>query len=337
MQSPLLSVCVPTYNRPHSFERMMRSLLPQINDSVEIVIRDDSTNESTKLVIDSLSNEFKFSCRYYKGEKIGLDAANLFLLEKASGEFLWWFSDDDVFLDNALDFVLELISSYSDLNFIWANFAFQEIEVLAIDRDDGLFNDRNDVISCLGTNIGLLSTYIVRVSVAISGLDFARKHVHGFSFASTAIVFWVLTRDGQFYFMRGPYFLCHPTTIDEIKKITTLPAGDIVNDGFITYGIYFHDVVRGVEEYFDKKSINKLLATNFASLWRGMLVGWVGGWDTPEGKRLIMMKLYWKFPELWIALPLFCMPKKVVASLYSVYKIFYSHRKFIFLDRFKRL
>jgi len=46
-----------------------------------------------------------------------------------------------------------------------------------------------------------------------------------------------------------------------------------------------------------------------------------------------MFKLYWSYPECWIALPIMLMPLWVNRGLYRVYKIFFSHRKFVFGER----
>ena len=43
--------------------------------------------------------EFQFS---YYGKKIGLDLANLFLLEKARGNFIWWIADDDLVINDGV-------------------------------------------------------------------------------------------------------------------------------------------------------------------------------------------------------------------------------------------
>jgi len=325
-----LSICIPTYNRPEAFKRLSHHLLPQVDSRVEIVVRDDSPNDNSKEVFYELFDNTNISYKYFHDSKIGLDAANLFLLENASGDYIWWFGDDDELLEGGIKAVLDLIDKYNDLNFIWANFVWGDKRNLAVDRSDGFFESGGEILESLGTNIGLLSTYIVKRKTALGGLQRAQKHIHGFSFASTAIVLYAASEPGRSYFLRGPFIFCNPTTVDDIKSIT-VKDGDINNDGFITYGVYFLELIEDFKDRFPAKSIRKILTVNFSSLWRGMLVGWSGGWDTPKGKRMTLLKYYWSYPEFWVAFPIMLLPRWLVTILYKVYKIFYSHRRFIFL------
>ena len=325
----LLSLCIPTYNRPAEFERMFLGVLPQITAEVEIVIRDDSTNEATKEIFERLVAGKSIKYQYHRGPKIGLDAASIFLLEQCRGGFYWLFSDDDELLDGGIDAVVKLIKSDPHLNLIWANFDSDLSQGVAVkNRPPGYFQSGSEALEVLGTGIGLVSTQIFRRERGLAGLDIARKHVVGFSFASTCIYLSVLSGPGQFYFLAGPYVLCHPTKPNEIKEITNR-TGQIVNEGFNVYGIHFYSIVKEFENKFTKRAIKKILSTNFAALWRGMLVGWIGGWDTPVGKRWKMFRYYWSFPEFWIAMPLFLLPLWMNAMLYRVYKIFFSNRKFV--------
>ena len=52
MNSIKLSLCIPTYNRPEEFKRMLSGVLPQLNNQVEVVVRDDSQTPETKNIFD---------------------------------------------------------------------------------------------------------------------------------------------------------------------------------------------------------------------------------------------------------------------------------------------
>jgi glycosyltransferase involved in cell wall biosynthesis len=325
-----LSLCIPTYNRPKEFERMISKVVPQLTNDVEIVICDDSENLETKEIFRKSIQNKNINQQYHVGEKIGLDAAILFLIEKANGEFIWLFSDDDELLNGGIEEVLTKITANPDLNAIWANFDSDLPSGVAIkNRESGFFQSGSELLEVVGNGIGLISTQIFRRKEGLLGFEIAKKHIFGFSFVSTAVYLSVLAGPGRFYFLNGPFIMCHPTTPDEIIKITNR-TGEIINNGFRVYGVEFHNIVREFDGKFDRKSIRKLLSENFGALWRGMVVGYAGGWDTPRNKRLQMLRIYWSYWECWIALSLLSMPRFLIYFLYRFYKIFYTRRKFDF-------
>ena len=79
MKSPLLSICIPTYNRGNYLRKCLQSIeiqldkKPHLQNLVEIVISDNHSTDTTKEVV----NEFipKFShIKYVVNEKnVGFD------------------------------------------------------------------------------------------------------------------------------------------------------------------------------------------------------------------------------------------------------------------------
>ncbi|MDP1689114.1 MAG: hypothetical protein Q8L47_03215, partial [bacterium] len=236
----------------------------------------------------------------------------------------------DEILPGAINHVLELVKKYPEIDYMWVDFAHGEDRKLAIPfPEERFFRDRDEVLEILGPNIGLLSTMFIKRSKGMPFLDLGRKNAIGFAFAVLVPILGTLTGDGKFFFLRGPYVFNHPTTIDEIKEITTR-TGSIKNDGFDIYGVNFYQIVSLFKSKFKKQSMKKFLSDNFAAVWRGMLVGYVGGWDTPNGKRWRMFKLYWSYPEFYLAIPFLLLPASVDRLLYKIYKLFFSHRHFRF-------
>ena len=334
----LLSICVPTYNRPKDFERMLRGVLPQLTSETELIIRDDSVNLKSVEIFKKLADS-KINYRYFKGKKIGFDRACFFLVDKARGKYVWWFSDDDEMAPGGIDRVLKLVKENSDINFVWANFLVINNGTLAVSQPDKFFKNGDEALDDIGTNIGLVSTLIFNKEMVRPFFGLVQKYL-GSAFANMVITFGIISSPGKSYFLRGPYVICHLLSEEELKAAvltgnrtmsqTTDKINTINNDGFQVYGINFYNIIHEFDGKFSKGAIRRILTKNFASLWRGMLVGWIGGWDTPKGKRWKMFKYYWNFPEFWIAMPLFLMPLWVNKILYKIYKIFFSHRKFIF-------
>ena len=48
---PLVSIMIPTYNRPELFEKTLQSVLAQSYDNIEVLVNDNSTNEDTSFLI----------------------------------------------------------------------------------------------------------------------------------------------------------------------------------------------------------------------------------------------------------------------------------------------
>jgi glycosyltransferase involved in cell wall biosynthesis len=106
-----LSVIIPTCSRPLTIIRAVNSVLAQGIDSLEIIVVDDSSNDATRTALSpymQLGN-----MRYYKNEipRSGPGFSRNFGVNAASGEFVTFLDDDDVYLQGRLSNMLELASS----------------------------------------------------------------------------------------------------------------------------------------------------------------------------------------------------------------------------------
>lgn len=106
--NPLVSILIPTYNQPEYIVQCVESCLCQDYDNVEIVIGDDSTNES---VFEALQNLIKNEkVRYHRNaNNLGRvqNYRNL-LFEHAKGEWAVMIDGDDYYVD--LSFISKAIS-----------------------------------------------------------------------------------------------------------------------------------------------------------------------------------------------------------------------------------
>ena len=57
MNEPLISICIPAYNKPRYVARVLDSILKQDYKNVEIIISDDSPGEDTKQAIERYRNK----------------------------------------------------------------------------------------------------------------------------------------------------------------------------------------------------------------------------------------------------------------------------------------
>jgi glycosyltransferase involved in cell wall biosynthesis len=92
---PLVSLCVPTWNRASSLTVSLATTLGQIYDPLEIIISDNgSTDETERIGRDLAARDSRV--RYFRHERnIGLYANHNYCLDAARGDFICFFHDHD--------------------------------------------------------------------------------------------------------------------------------------------------------------------------------------------------------------------------------------------------
>lgn len=325
-KQPILTISIPTYNRPDQVAKLLRGILGQITPSVEVVIRDDSTNSETEKLVRQLFNEFDKTeqLSYFKGEKLGMDRATLFVVENARGAYVWTFGDDDEMVPGAIQKVITLVTRHPNISFIWANYVCPEVP----GSGDGLgeerfFKDGSEALEVLTNKMTLLSTFIFKKENAMKAWKIAESHI-GSWWSIMALVFESVA-DGAIYFLKGPYVINHL----EAHGASTFELGVQV------FGINLALVFDDFRARFSRRATRKFFAKHFGDVWRGILVNRarypVG--IVQSGLAWKLFKIYWSFPEFWVALPFFLLPRFIIAPLYKFYKLFFDHRHLKLLMR----
>lgn len=124
MTTPLLSICVPTYNRAERLRVMLEATLPQVAEhagKVELWISDNASPDHTPQVVEDARRLGPIN--YSRNDtNIGL-VSNVLkcATELARGEFVWVLGDDDLLRPNALARVLERLEANCGLELIYVN------------------------------------------------------------------------------------------------------------------------------------------------------------------------------------------------------------------------
>lgn len=108
VQMELVSVVIPVYNRKHTIEKAIRSVLAQTYHNVEVIVVDDGSTDSTPTIVAALSKEDP-RIRYirYKTNR-GAQAARNTGIRAARGEWIAFLDSDDVWLPQSLELRLKL-------------------------------------------------------------------------------------------------------------------------------------------------------------------------------------------------------------------------------------
>ncbi|HVG40418.1 MAG TPA: glycosyltransferase family 2 protein, partial [Chitinophagaceae bacterium] len=91
----IISICIPAYKRPENIARLLQSISIQTCKNYEIIITDDSPDDSLIKVLQKYSH---LPIQYYKNETaLGTPANWNYGISKASGEWIKLMHDDDWF------------------------------------------------------------------------------------------------------------------------------------------------------------------------------------------------------------------------------------------------
>ncbi len=162
-----LSIVIPTYNRAQAIVARVSELLPQLDDSVELVIID---NCSGTVVEDLISREIPAASakiRHLRNvANIGGNANICRCLEVGQGEWTWILGDDDfVHVDAVAKIISEIDSAQTTVNFInfsTSLYTHQEKKSIAGLRD---FTEAIEMASCL-SNLMFISSSCYRSAAA---------------------------------------------------------------------------------------------------------------------------------------------------------------------------
>ncbi|WP_223069523.1 glycosyltransferase family 2 protein [Paenibacillus caui] len=115
--NPLVSILIPTFNRPDYFELALRSALNQTYPTIEIVVSDNSTDNLTEQVVARYQSMPRGSViRYYRNpENIGPLANQQKILNLAQGEFINYLNDDDLFHPQKIEKMMRHMISRPDV------------------------------------------------------------------------------------------------------------------------------------------------------------------------------------------------------------------------------
>ncbi|MDJ0742798.1 MAG: glycosyltransferase family 2 protein [Xenococcaceae cyanobacterium MO_167.B27] len=105
MNNPLLSIIIPTYNRPHLLPRAVNSALAQTLENIEVIVVDDASPEPVKL-----PEHPKLSIIRLPQNSGGAAARNAGA-KAASGRWITYLDDDDQLLPNMAAVSLEALNN----------------------------------------------------------------------------------------------------------------------------------------------------------------------------------------------------------------------------------
>ena len=133
---PLLSICIPTYNRCQYLRKCLVSIASceGLNYSeIEICVSDNNSTDDTADVIKVFSKDLNI--KYFHQEKnLGFGKNFINVVSMATGEFVWMIGDDDLLMTDSISKVIKLIKSNREIDFFYVN-AFEDFSKYTLNKE----------------------------------------------------------------------------------------------------------------------------------------------------------------------------------------------------------
>lgn len=118
-KQPLLSICIPTYNRAELVTVLLNYLYKEYEklsfddkENCEILVRDNCSEDNTEYCITEFLSSKKFASYHRNDTNIGATNNFLLLTQEAKGEYVWLLADDDELKDGLVGKILDSLHRY---------------------------------------------------------------------------------------------------------------------------------------------------------------------------------------------------------------------------------
>ncbi|MCK5342735.1 MAG: glycosyltransferase family 2 protein, partial [Candidatus Heimdallarchaeota archaeon] len=173
METPLISIIIPTYNREKLILNALDSIFNQTFQDYEILIIDDASTDNTEQVIKELNHS---KIKYLKLEKnSGQCIARNFGAKRAQGQFIAFLDSDDEWLPQKLENQVRIFNEGSDRLGAVYGYSYQKdvIKDETVLRDSGYFRGNIHGKMLTGFCPPTPSLFVVKRSVfeSVQGFD----------------------------------------------------------------------------------------------------------------------------------------------------------------------
>lgn len=120
MISPLISICIPSYNRTRELYNLLSSIDCDPAD-VEVVICEDFAprRPEVRALVSRFSESSAFTIRYFENRtNLGFDANLRQLVDCSNGKYIIFMGDDDLFVPGALNEFIAFLGGHQDTPYV---------------------------------------------------------------------------------------------------------------------------------------------------------------------------------------------------------------------------
>lgn len=157
MKNSKLAIAIPTYNRCIALKENLYAMLPDIRKyNIPIYISDDSNNDETKIMVETLMHDYPYIEYRHNTPALGHDANCFFTLSLPQEEYVWYLADSRCIKQGAIKAILDHLDS-KDYDYISVN-----SDGRTLDIPSKVYHDYLSLVSELGWHITMTGVTIYK-------------------------------------------------------------------------------------------------------------------------------------------------------------------------------
>lgn len=127
MKNKLLTVAIPTYNRPETLEVIIKQFLKEDPNKFELLIADDASpdNGKTAVMIKKYQDQMPNLTYHRNPKNLGFSGNVLQLYDMTKTDYIWYLCDDDEVTPGCIDEIIERLNKHNPtvavLNHTWVD------------------------------------------------------------------------------------------------------------------------------------------------------------------------------------------------------------------------
>lgn len=182
-KEPILSICIPTYNRGEIIEQSILKMLSACKASnIHIFVADNASTDNTQEVMRKYENQYDFIHYHRHSVNIGPDDNFEFVLKMATTKYRWLMSDP-CYVDNLDDLMTDLESKEWD---VYVATDDRKVRSDRLPKEKVLYNESISVMKEIGWHLTWISCMIYNERL-INSFNFLRYKDSCFN--QTALLF----------------------------------------------------------------------------------------------------------------------------------------------------
>ena len=304
-KQPVLSICIPIYNRIDFLKRHLDQYLKcksLFDEKIHLFISDNCSKDDLQSLISEYSNKGLNMDYSRNTENIGPDGNFIKCFNSAKGKYIWLLGSDDVPVDGFVDSLVDILGSH-DYGYLFLNHDSKERQLTE-------YNDPKDLLDKVHIWITFMSANIFKTEFV--------KNVNGENYMGT-------------YLIQVPYFLegIAAGQTNAVFNYNWIQDGNDAanNGGYNFFKVFVDNLLSIVYEKVENHQINndcyerfkKSIYCNFIrSFEDGLLIRrdkvMRQNFDTKEGFK-ILMKHYGCKPYFYL-----CTLRTVASRIYHKLK-----------------